>query len=622
MRRALPYLILGLLLFAPFVAATLGTVEAGPPLQGGDDEDVTPQSDLTTFILNTRHDLELLADEVNGELARPTGWIGPPDPDSTSSLNDLWRDMELQADEVYGENARPPEWIVGPSSPTPDRVARNLRYDLELMADAEVAFGPRERPDDWIGSLTIYTCNRSLQNLVSYLLDPEFVTLLEYDFELESIQSIFNYCGAVSNDVQTILVSENIVITDENVPLLLNNVRGDLERLADEYLGVGSETRPEGWRGTGGQYGPDSLNVNEMAGDLLIDLELLADAVFLREDRPSEWTAELGTTPGIYARDLRRNLEVLAEIALDDPARFRNLVGGRPVNWIGGEGLDDLAACLPETQGLAVLLSVYYGYDIPPITVETAGDFCAVLRLSVNNYAESDPELVDDPVLVDVPSRRVAYSEYAFTYLDTGAVQYMGMMPAGVEFEAWYRNYGDSTMMYVVGENFAVYIDREWTTLPPQVFYSLPTLDGVIPETYCFVAWCSGPGPTPTPTGQAPTPTPGGAPGGPPFGGEDLLLVPWNQVAIFYDQDVPELNVVQVRMDLCPDASLIAGCEPVLNVFDNAGNPLPIINVIGPYSVFELPYGYSNTFLITSTSYYANEVWISDPTLRGVPMTN
>jgi len=56
----------------------------------------------------------------------------------------------------------------------------------------------------------------------------------------------------------------------------------------------------------------------------------------------------------------------------------------------------------------------------------------------------------------------------------------------------------------------------------------------------------------------------------------------------------------------------------VQNAFTTAGVPLPIITVIGPYPVFELPYGYSNSFILTSASYYANEVWISDPTLRGI----
>ena len=52
----------------------------------------------------------------------------------------------------------------------------------------------------------------------------------------------------------------------------------------------------------------------------------------------------------------------------------------------------------------------------------------------------------------------------------------MGQMPLGTRFRAWYRNYNDSTMMFVSGENFALYIDRRFTTLPQDVFDRLPTL--------------------------------------------------------------------------------------------------------------------------------------------------
>ena len=74
-----------------------------------------------------------------------------------------------------------------------------------------------------------------------------------------------------------------------------------------------------------------------------------------------------------------------------------------------------------------------------------------------------------------------------------------------------------------------------------------------------------------------------------------------------------------VRLELC--ANVAANCQPVQVVYDQAGNQLPIVNVIGPYPVFSLPYGYNNAYLLVSTDYYANEVWISDPTLRGINWT-
>ena len=45
---------------------------------------------------------------------------------------------------------------------------------------------------------------------------------------------------------------------------------------------------------------------------------------------------------------------------------------------------------------------------------------------------------------------KLASSNYAFAYLDVGATQYMGIMPGGISFRALYRNFGDSSMMFVV----------------------------------------------------------------------------------------------------------------------------------------------------------------------------
>ncbi len=71
-----------------------------------------------------------------------------------------------------------------------------------------------------------------------------------------------------------------------------------------------------------------------------------------------------------------------------------------------------------------------------------------------------------------------------------------------------------------------------------------------------------------------------------------------------------------VRVELC--AAVGIGCEAVQSIYDASGLPLPVVSVIGPYPVFEVPYGYNNTLTLLSPSYYANEIWVSDPTLRGV----
>jgi hypothetical protein len=601
-RRLSPYLIIVLLVAAPFVTAALFTqpaVYAGPPQQGEEDEPVTPIIDFGEFVINIRLDLELLADEYNGPNIRPEGWTGNDDPASPSILGDIWLDLEAQADEVIGEpGARPIGW-AGANSPTPERIARNLRHDLEVLAN--LTFGLDERPDDWIGADPIFSCDITVQNLVDTMART-------FEFQPTTLPSVLNYCQAVVGEAQDRLALEGVQLVEGDIPLLLENIRGDMNRLTDELYGLGES--PLGYLNT------ITLETNRMAQDLLADIELVADDKFGEDNRPPNWIGEIGRNPGTFVRNLRHDLEILADITLEGRDYLPN---GRPEGWSGTAGFgDELSFCSTGTQTLILLMQQYYRYAAPEVQAERVEDVCRVFEVDVNAYAESEPEQISEEELEGIVGRSgkpVAASDLAFAYLDVGALQYMGTMPRGIEFEAWFRNFGESTMMYVVGENFAVYVSYNWTTLPEERYFRLPTLDGVIPETYCFAEWCAGPGPTPTPTGQAPTPTPGAAPGGPPPGGGDLVLVPWNQVNIFYDQDKPETGTVLARLELC--AGVGFGCEPVQAVFDGA-NPLPIVNVIGPYPVFELPYGYSNNYTLQSTTFYANEVWVSDPTLRGI----
>lgn len=612
MRRLLPYLIIGLLVAAPFL--TLTAVYAGQPQQEEPAEDnqtpapVSLIENFPQFVTDVHDDLELLADEVMGTNIRPEGWTGNRDPASSSILFDLWQDLELLATDIRESEERPPEWSNAASSPTADRVARNLRHDLELLADivfADLEADPGEdkRPDDWIGAPPIFQCSITTLNLLDY------TQRLFPDYEITTLESVLDYCQAVALDMQGVLVRSGVSVSEGNVPLLLANIRGDLNRLADELYGLNES--PPSYRNT------VTLDAIQMADDLLFDIELIANDQFLTDDRPFNWIGDTGSTPGIAARNLRNDLELLSDNTLQD--RLDHLIEGRPEGWSGYQGFgDELAGCPIDVRSLVLLMAQYYRYQDPQLD-STGEIYCQELAANLNIFAESDPEQISEEEregIVGSTGRPVAESDFAFTYLDPGALQYMGVMPQGVRFEMWYRNFGESSMMYVVGEDFAVYVSWEWTTFPEERYYRLPTLDGVIPETYCFAEWCAGPGPTPTPTGQLPTPTPGAAPGSPPPGLEDLILIPWNQVNVFYDQDQPESQTVLVRLELC--AQVGVGCEPVQVVYDGAGNQLPILNVIGPFPVFQMPYGYNNSFLLVSTSYYANEVWVSDPTLRGI----
>jgi hypothetical protein len=384
-------------------------------------------------------------------------------------------------------------------------------------------------------------------------------------------------------------------------------VRGDLERLPDENLGL--DNRPAGYiRNT-------DINSPTLASDLFLDLQTLADELLGEDVRPEGWIGVLGNNATANYVNLRHDVEVLA----DETLGFNE----RPSGW---QGEDPLLRCSPSTQNITFLARDTYNFNIPPELDPNAPTFCDQLEAAVNQLVESPP--VEDIVAAeDVNSRFIGEANFAFAYLDPAATQYMGIMPGGTEFRAWYRNYADSDMMFVSSEDFALYVSYEFTSITIEVFDSLPTIEGRNVLTFCDASWCNGPGPTPTPTGFGPLfqvlqeatppapPTPEDIPGGGGIGTK--VQVSWNNIRVTYFQDNAETRTAQVGLEICREAAQIAtACESVIRVEDAAGGTLVPLNQINGLNVYELEYGYTSGILIEGETLFSTDVWISDPTIR------
>ena len=576
-----------LLLFSLVVALLWAVGVAAAP--------VAQSNLLEQQIFDTRADLELLADAVLGTGVRPPEWTGNTDLKSPTVASDLWFDNELLANAIFGPDLRPPEWI-GASVPVQEIIARNARHDLELSADDY--FGKNQRPDGWRGTTAIIRCDRSLQNVLT-LLDRY------YSVQSKTPESTLNYCQTVRDEVEDNLVNIVFGSPDQNGVLpnpieLLSGVRGDLERLADELLGL--QTRPERY------IGNRDVNTPSFTGDIRLDLELLADDRLGAGVRPPGWIGGTSNSPATSYLNLRHDLELLADATLG--------INTRPTGW---QGVNPLERCDPLVRSLTFLAqSAYEHFTISEID-PAALDYCAQVRESVNAIVENPPKLD----VVAEENLMTATSEYAFSYLDVGATEYMGVMPAGTRFRALYRNYGESNMMFVQGDNFALYVDMRFTTLPETSFRSLPSLQGVDPLSYCDALWCNGPGPTPTPTGSGPllSVLVGSTPVATPNVGvlaESKQLVSWNQVRVTYVFDNLQAHTAQVALEVCAQAAQNAtACEPVISVFDNnVGASKPVLSVFNGLNVYEFPYGYQSNLIIESSTMYSQDVWISDPTIR------
>lgn len=573
MRRYLYRLILFTLLFSVLG----GVVMADMPAQ---------ISNLGAFIFDVRADLEILADAVLEGAPRPDDWTGNNDVNSPNAIPDLWFDNELLANQVFGHMQRPADWM---GAVTPDAliIARNVRHDLELTA-AEF-FGGSQRPAQWRGGPPLMQCSRSLQNVIGLLADM-------YNINFQTPESVVNYCRSVEVEAEDELVTRALSQSAEaDLPDQILALRGDLERLADERLGV--NTRPQSW------IGNKDRESATLIADNFLDLETLADTTLGSGVRPSAWIGLVTSSAVISYRNLRHDLELLSDLTLDEHTR--------PHGW---QGESRVGRCSPTVQNL-VLLVTAYGFDSDAIEGE-GDEFCTAAAQEANYLAENRPE----ELVEAVPDRLIGESQHVFAYLDVAATKYMGIMPSGVNFRAWYRNFSESQMMFVSGDDFALFIDRRWTTLPQSVFDSLPTLEGVVPLTFCDARWCNGPGPTPTPTGSNPLAlllmenTP---PAPPPIEEvEDKVQVSWDHIRVTYLQDNTQTRTAQVSLEICSEPAQL-NCEPVFRVFDNAlGAPKQVISQFNGMNVFEFAYGYTANLTVEGGSLISPAVWISDPTLR------
>ncbi|MFW5691534.1 MAG: hypothetical protein ACOCXZ_03440 [Chloroflexota bacterium] len=572
-----------------------------------------PDRQATVFelsLVETRGDLEVLANTVYGEGIRPDEWTFNFDLTSPTYLVDLWYDNETLADQVF-LGTRPAEWF-GATTTNRELLARNIRHDLELSADE--VYGLGERPEAWVGASPIFQCSRTLQNLdrllqtqyeqqpTTALTVPSYCDALRFEIEGELLPVVFNQPGDVVLTPISLTEGERVLEIDE----LTLALRGDVERLANELLGV--NTRPGAWIGSVDRASPT------LAADIAADLDTLADIALDDSARPDGWGRYIPEAPVVSYLNLRFNLEALA-----DATQGENV---RPNGW---QGTNPLNRCDPFDQVLVYVVTRLYGFEFDP-ALEASPNFCSLVAFSANNIAENPP-VIEGGELVDDPNDDffTAESQNAFAYLDVGTTQYMGIMPRGTQFRAWYRNYQQSTMMYVTGDDFGLFIDRRWTNLDPDVFARLPNLDGVRPLTYCDATWCNGPGPTPTPTGGSAilrlhqgqtTPVPQQQDPGQVAGAADKTQVSWNHIRVTYLLDRQEQGVVQVALEICQEPQLI-NCEPVTSVFNNdLGVQQPVISQFNGLNVYEMPYGYSDDFVVEGPTLISPDIWISDPTIR------
>lgn len=131
-----------------------------------------------------------------------------------------------------------------------------------------------------------------------------------------------NYCQAAQGELEEKL-ADQVGLSDspDNLDRLLA-VRGDLERLADEKLGL--DNRPQGYIRNTNTESPTFV------GDLFLDLEALANQLLGQNTRPDGWIGVVSNNTYISWRNLRHDLEALGRCHDWDRIRARVAGSARP----------------------------------------------------------------------------------------------------------------------------------------------------------------------------------------------------------------------------------------------------------------------------------------------------
>ncbi len=565
---------------------------------------------IASFTSALRADIEGAANDALGQGVRPPDWTANIDRTSETYVADLWYDKELLANALFGEFSRPDNWL-GITVEREQIVARNARYDLELLAD-NIYGGTTIRPPGWNGAAQIYRCQRIIQNVNALVRDF-------YGFQPVVEEDAFGYCALIRDELElAIIEDEGLDVSGDVLDQEILTTRGDLERIANEVYGVNN--RPLGWSG---ETDPDSPLL--LTGTYE-DLRILADETLGVDVRPDGFVGRITESSIETYRNLRFDLELITDTILPT---FPSLEGERPRGW---QGTDLLRRCTPVLQDLVLVLEDQYGNDeLTPFnrglfTDAPDDEYCETIRAAANEFAELRPPTAAER-LAALNARDLTYeSDFAFAYLDAAALQYMGVMPRGTNFRAWYRNFNESTMMFVSGQDFALFIDRRYTDMPQDIFDRLPTLQGIAPLTFCDADWCDGPGPTPTPTGgalesllfvQTPAVAPTVDPGA--LSQEQKTQVNFENVCVTYLSDNIQTGVAQVTLKLCQEPQRIT-CENVINIFDTAtGADKPVLSTQNGENVYEFSYGYNSNLVIESPTLLSSDVFVTDPTLPREP---
>ena len=329
---------------------------------------------------------------------------------------------------------------------------------------------------------------------------------------------------------------------------------------------------------------------------------------------PAGWFGALPTTAQAIARDIRHDLELLADTLLGDNIR--------PPGWTGS---DPLMRCDRSTQNLVELLQ-RQGLFTPNLLAGNP-DYCRLMAAQVGQFTEINllnQQIVPLPTeaapaqttsggessLPSAPPSGASYfavEDLGLAFLDRYATRFVGTVPNNVPFTPVARSYTQfSHMTLVQGDQFEVFVDYKTTTIDTNTFNTLPDMNSFPGSPVCGASWCQ---PERKIAGmESRTSSQRLASGG--------LINAGTNMVIYYDGD-DQNGMTRVRMKLCdrPTVTNQAICEPATAMILPDGSAAVPVGTVDGLLQFYAPYAYTTTS-VRSANLYTIDLWIDPPEFR------
>jgi len=193
--------------------------------------------------------------------------------------------------------------------------------------------------------------------------------------------------------------------------------------------------------------------------------------------RPQDWVGVVQSVPLAFSRDIRHDLEILADV----------VIGASTIRPGGWRGDDPVLRC--DRTAINLLHILEREYEFAMNIDWSQPNYCTQFVNAVNGYVEYT--LIQPPIPIVEMRDYLVESPYVIAFADINARGQFGVLPVGADFTPVGRSSSEfSNMMLIEGTGFLVYTDHTYTPVTAEEFAELPVIDPATVTAFCSAEWC------------------------------------------------------------------------------------------------------------------------------------